>query len=103
MKIGVVGKGGAGKTTTAAVVARTLARLGQRIIALDCDTNPNLAVALGLGAEAAERLAGIRQALGEEDAEHAPTTAELLERFGADGPDGIRLAVVSKIEKPNPG
>lgn len=104
MKIGVVGKGGAGKTTTAAVVARTLARLGHPTVALDCDTNPNLAIALGLGAEAAERLAGIRQALDEEeDAEHAPTAAELLERFGADGPDGIRLAVVSKIEKPNPG
>ena len=103
MKIGVVGKGGAGKTTTAAVVARTLAREGHQVIALDCDANPNLGIAIGLGLEATERLAGIRQALDEENAEHAPTAAALLERFGADGPDGVRVAVVSKIEKPNPG
>jgi len=103
MKIGVVGKGGAGKTTTAAIVARTLARLGHSVIALDCDANPNLGIALGLGTEATERLAGMRQALDDEGAEHAPSPAELLSRFGADGPDGIRLAVVSKIEKPNPG
>lgn len=103
MKIGVVGKGGAGKTTVAAIVARTLAERGQRVIALDCDTNPNLGIALGLGLEKTARLAGIRQALDEGSEEHAPTVPELLERFGIEAPGGIRLAVVTKIEKPNPG
>jgi hypothetical protein len=27
----------------------------------------------------------------------------LLERFGTQGPDGVRLAVVSQIDHPNPG
>ena len=103
MKIGVIGKGGVGKTTVAGIVARTLASRGRTVIALDCDANPNLGIALGLTPDETDRLAGIRQALDEEGGEHAPTVPEMLERFGADAPDGIRLAVVTKIEKPNPG
>lgn len=103
MKIAIVGKGGAGKTTISGILARALAREGRKVIALDCDTNPNLAIALGLGVEEAERLVGIRQALDQGETEHAPGTVELLERFGARGPDDIRVAVVTKIEHPNPG
>ncbi len=103
MKIGIVGKGGAGKTTTAGIVARTLARRGYSVIALDCDANPNLGIALGLGPEETDRLVGIRQAVDEEGTEHAPTVSEMLQRFGAQAPDAVRLAVVTKIEKPNPG
>lgn len=103
MKIGVVGKGGAGKTTVAGILARSLAESGRRVIALDCDTNPNLGIALGLGLEETARLIGIRQALDEGSEEHAPTVPELLERFGAQAPGGIRLAVVTRIEKPNSG
>lgn len=102
MKIGFVGKGGAGKTTLAALVARSLAARGQSVVALDCDTNPNLGLALGLGVEETTRLAAIRQSV--DDAEdHAPTPDELLRRFGADAPGGVRLAVVSRIDRPNPG
>ncbi len=103
MKIGIVGKGGVGKTTISGIVARTLARKGRTVIALDCDANPNLGIALGLTVEETDRLAGIRQALDEGQGEHAPTVPDMLERFGAWAPDGIRLAVVTKIEKPNPG
>ena len=102
MKIGIVGKGGAGKTTVSGIVARTLAQRGHTVIALDCDTNPNLGIALGLSPEETDRLAGIRQALDDGDSEHAPTVPEMLERFGTQAPDRIRLAVVTKIEKPNP-
>jgi CO dehydrogenase maturation factor len=105
MKVAIVGKGGSGKTTTAAVLARTLARRGQSVTALDCDTNPNLGISLGLGEQVTERLVAIRQALGEGDAEaeHAQDAAELLERFGTRGPDGLRFAVVSAIQNPEPG
>ena len=103
MKIGVIGKGGVGKTTISGVIARRIARRGFAVVALDCDANPNLGIALGLTADETDRLAGIRQALDEGGSEHAPTVAEILARFGADAPDGVRLAVVTKIEKPNPG
>lgn len=106
MKIAVVGKGGSGKTTTSGVLARTLSRQGRSVIALDCDTNPNLGISLGVGDGETERLAAMRQALDEEDTtddEHARTWTELIDRFGSDAPDGVRLAVVSRIENPEPG
>lgn len=105
MKIAVVGKGGAGKTTTSAVVARTLARSGIPVVALDGDTNPNLGLSLGLGFDETEHLVGMRQTLDAESAsdDHATGWDDLLDRFGAPGPDGIRFAVVSQIDNPDPG
>jgi len=103
MKLAVVGKGGSGKTTTSAVVARTLARQGRRVVALDCDSNPNLGISLGVGDLETERLVSMRQALDEGQEAHAPSWDELLDRFGSDAPDGVRLAVVTRIENPEPG
>ena len=48
MKIAVGGKGGSGKMTVAGTLARVLAERGQRVVALDDDSNPNLAVTLGM-------------------------------------------------------
>ncbi|MDQ6946000.1 MAG: AAA family ATPase, partial [Actinomycetota bacterium] len=56
MKIAVSGKGGTGKTTIAATLARSLARRGQRVLAIDCDSNPNLATSLGLAEDVARRM-----------------------------------------------
>jgi CO dehydrogenase maturation factor len=53
MKIAFVGKGGAGKTTLAALFARHLAAQGHTVLALDADINQNLAVALGEDADEA--------------------------------------------------
>ncbi len=103
MRIAVVGKGGSGKTTTSAVVARTLARRGLSVVALDCDTNPNLGISLGLGDDETERLITMRESLDEGGSEHAPSWDELVDRFGTDAPDGVRLAVVSRIQNPEPG
>ncbi len=48
MKLAVTGKGGVGKTTTAALIIRHLARDGKRVIAIDADPDANLASALGI-------------------------------------------------------
>lgn len=98
MKWAVVGKGGSGKTTTSAVVARALARQGLPVVALDCDSNPNLGISLGVGEEGTERLVAMRQALKHEAGEHTHGWDELMERFSCGGPDGTRLAVVSRVE-----
>lgn len=103
MKVAIVGKGGSGKTTTSAVLARTLARRGLATIALDCDTNPNLGLSLGVGEDAVAKLIAVRQAVDAGEEEHASDLADLVKRFGIDAPDGVRLAVVSAIENPEPG
>ena len=103
MKIAVVGKGGSGKTTTAAIVARSLARAGRSVIALDCDTNPTLGISLGVGDTETDRLAAMRQGLDAGTEQHTPSWNQLIDRFGSDAPDGVRLAVVSRIDNPEPG
>lgn len=102
MKLAVVGKGGAGKTTTAAVVARTFGRAGARVVALDCDSNPNLGISLGLGEAETERLVTLRERV-DEGGEHAPGWDQLVDAFGSDGPDGVRVAVVTALQNPEPG
>jgi len=53
MKLAISGKGGTGKTTLAALLARTLADAGRPVIAVDADPDANLASALGLSPEEA--------------------------------------------------
>ena len=103
MKIGVIGKGGSGKTTVSGVLARSLARSGWEVVAIDCDSNPNLGISLGLGLDRTQELAAIRQALDEGTEEHAPTAEEVLQKFGSVGPDRVRVAVVTRIDKPSGG
>ncbi len=103
MKIAVAGKGGVGKTTISGTLARHLARTGMPVIALDCDTNPMLGVSLGVGPEETDRLGTVRQGLDTGEVEHQPTTQGIVETFGTDAPDGVRLVVVSRIDNIDPG
>ena len=103
MKIAVAGTGGAGKTTISATIARALARRGHDVLALDADVNPMLGISLGLGPEETERLVAARQALDEGEVEHEPTAAGVVDTFGSDAPEGVRLVVVSRIDRADPG
>jgi len=115
MKVAITGKGGVGKTTIAAVLARTLARAGEPVVALDADANPNLAISLGLGAHEAARLNSVANALLD-DAMAFPTHSdhhagglrfkgaeELLTRLGTVAPDGVQLLQTGRIERPTEG
>jgi CO dehydrogenase maturation factor len=107
MKIAVSGKGGAGKTTISGTIARALARAGHDVIAIDADVNPMLGISLGLGMDGTERLAGMRQLLSEsgnsDDAVHEHTIEGLIERYGEDAPDGVRIVVASRVDMPDHG
>jgi CO dehydrogenase maturation factor len=48
MRVGFVGKGGAGKSSLAGTFARVLAGTGERVLALDSDPMPGLAFSLGV-------------------------------------------------------
>ena len=47
MKLAVAGKGGVGKTTLVALLARAAAARGYRVLVVDADSDPNLATTLG--------------------------------------------------------
>lgn len=51
MKIAISGKGGVGKSTVAGTLARLYAADGYRVLAVDADSDANLASAIGLPAE----------------------------------------------------
>jgi len=103
MKIAIAGKGGVGKTTVSGTLARALSRAGHTVLALDADVNPMLGVSLGIGAEQTDLLLAARQAVASGEAGHEPTLEGLVERFGADAPDGVRLVVASRMDVINPG
>jgi CO dehydrogenase maturation factor len=56
LKIAITGKGGVGKTTLAGLLARLYAAAGKKVLAVDADPDANLASALGIAPELAERI-----------------------------------------------
>lgn len=61
MKIAITGKGGVGKTTIAASLARHYAALGKKVFAIDADPDANLANALGMDIERSGTLTPISE------------------------------------------
>ncbi len=94
MRLAVAGKGGAGKTTLSATLARLAARSGQSVVAIDADANPNLAAALGVPPEAAARVRAVPPSLVSRRIGGAGLTEPVkavLDRYALAAPDGVRL------------
>lgn len=98
MRIAVAGKGGAGKTTIAATLARLAASEGRRVVAIDADSNPNLAVALGVtGGTPAPLPPELVSRRLDGPALTEPVT-DVLDRHAVTGPDGIFLVHMGQPE-----
>lgn len=94
-RIAVCGKGGSGKTAFTALLAQALRGDGADVLAVDLDTNPGLALSLGLDPDVIR----IPDEAVEEDADatygwtlhHALDPVTAVARYAASGPDGIRV------------
>ncbi len=102
MKIGVVGKGGVGKTTISALLARSLAQRGRRVLAVDTDSNPNLGLSLGLSAAQTEAVPAIPRSMvvGERG---DVTVDELLADYTVPTPEGVSLMSALRVTEAGAG
>jgi CO dehydrogenase maturation factor len=107
MKIVIVGKGGVGKTTVAACLARLVGRDGYSVIAVDADPSLNLAKALGIAPSAAsskpvlfdEEFIKERTLLPNGAYRLNPRVEDVIERFGIRGPDNVTLLKLGYVKK----
>lgn len=110
LKIAISGKGGAGKTTLAAAMAWLFAHEDKKkVLAIDADPAPNLAIALGVeGYEdivpMVEMKELVKERTGATSEEYGkffklnPTVADLPEKIGIQK-NGIRLMVLGAIQR----
>jgi len=111
MKIAVAGKGGVGKTLIAGTLSRLLARDGYNVLAVDADPAMNLAYTLGIPEEVASKIVPVAEnnELIEERTgvkpgapfgvfiSLTPTVEDIADKYGVEGPDGVKLLVMGTI------
>lgn len=96
MKLGVVGKGGAGKTAVAALLARAYAQQGRRVLAVDTDSNPNLALNLGLDPDAGDRAPVLPRSMVVGPG-GSVSPEELVAEYGVSTPAGVTLLHATSV------
>lgn len=113
LKIAITGKGGVGKTTTSALLAKCLLSRGHNVVAIDADPNSNLAACLGYPTPETIRPIVELQSLIEERTGAKPGTIGgvfRLNPFVADIPekhsvlaDGVRVLVAGAVKRGGSG
>ncbi|QOV20486.1 AAA family ATPase [Blautia liquoris] len=113
MKIAVTGKGGVGKTTFAAILARLYADEGKEVLAADVDPDANLGLALGFSDEVLESIVPIskmRKLVEERTGANSENRFYKLNPQVSDIPDtyaktanGVKLLVLGTVETAGSG
>jgi CO dehydrogenase maturation factor len=99
MKLGVVGKGGTGKTTVSTLVCLAYVNRGKRVLAVDTDSNPNLALSLGLDESVADTAPLVPRSLVVGAGGNGLTPARLLADYGLSTPAGVTLLHAMRVEE----
>jgi CO dehydrogenase maturation factor len=105
MRVAIAGKGGSGKTTISGTLARVLAQSGRPVVAVDADTNPNLASTLGLQPDRAREIVALPRSLLKREQQPDGTMVstfvrdplDVLDEYSAQAPDGVRLVVMGAV------
>ncbi|MDP8944106.1 MAG: AAA family ATPase [Actinomycetota bacterium] len=98
MKLAIAGKGGVGKTSISGTMARLLSRAGHQVLAIDGDSNPNLALTLGIPAERMSSMPTLSRDLlkrGEGGVQLTKTLEQICDTHSLRGPDGVTLLVMA--------
>ncbi len=102
MTLGVVGKGGVGKTTFTGLIARAYVSRGARVVAIDTDSNPNLGMSLGLSLAETEAVPVLPRSVLVGDG--GSTTADrLVADYGRVTPAGPTLLSAIKVTEAGAG
>lgn len=102
VKLGIVGKGGVGKTTVTALLARSCAGTGRRVVAIDTDSNPNLGLSLGLTQDAAESVPVLPRSVIVGPG-GSTTAADLIAEYGRDTPAGVTILSAIQVTEAGGG
>jgi CO dehydrogenase maturation factor len=102
MKLGIVGKGGVGKTTVAGLIARAYRERGDRVVAIDTDSNPNLGLSLGLTLAETDAIPVLpRSVIVGSGGDH--TAGGMIEEFGRQTPAGVTLLSAIRVAEAGAG
>jgi CO dehydrogenase maturation factor len=113
VKIAVSGKGGVGKTLVAGVLADFFVKKGYKVLAIDADSSPNLALTLGISLDEASKIVPVSE--NTQLLESKTSTGfsgvyrlsfkvdDVIEKFAVKSPYGVNLLVMGTVRSAGGG
>jgi CO dehydrogenase maturation factor len=102
MKLGVVGKGGTGKTTVSSLLSMAYVGRGKSVLAIDTDSNPNLAISLGLDERTANTAPLVPRSLAV-GVGAGITPGQLIADYAISTPAGVKLMHAMRVDQAGSG